>query len=62
MNVQGDEPDIDIEDIKNLDIKMKQNSSSIGTLAAKIEKEEMYKMKMWSKLKLKKNLIKILFH
>src|SRR5210317_1759494 len=42
MNVQGDEPDIDIEDIKNLDIKMKQNSSSIGTLAAKIEKEEMY--------------------
>src|SRR5210317_2163343 len=40
MNVQGDEPDIDIEDIKNLDIKMKQNSSSIGTLAAKIDKEE----------------------
>src|SRR5210317_1635508 len=39
MNVQGDEPDIDIEDIKNLDIEMKQNSSSIGTLAAKIEKE-----------------------
>src|SRR6056300_598016 len=39
MNVQGDEPDIDIEDIKNLDIKMKQNNSSIGTLAAKIEKE-----------------------
>ena len=36
MNIQGDEPAIDIEDIKNLDNKMKVNDSKIGTLAAKI--------------------------
>ena len=38
MNVQGDEPDIDINDIKNLDTKMKMNNSKIGTLAAKISR------------------------
>ena len=43
MNVQGDEPDIEIEDIKNLDIKMKSNKSEIGTLAANIVKEDLYK-------------------
>ena len=42
MNVQGDEPDIDIEDIKNLDNKMKINNSKIGTLAAKIANSKMY--------------------
>ena len=36
MNIQGDEPEIDINDIKNLDDKMKANNSKIGTLAAKI--------------------------
>jgi 3-deoxy-manno-octulosonate cytidylyltransferase (CMP-KDO synthetase) len=58
MNVQGDEPDIDIEDIKNLDIKMKQNSSSIGTLAAKIEKEEMYINENVVKVKIKEEFDK----
>ena len=42
MNVQGDEPDISIIDIKNLDSKMKKNNSKIGTLAAKISKKETY--------------------
>ena len=42
MNIQGDEPDIDINDIKNLDSKMKMNKSKIGTLAAKIPRQEMY--------------------
>ena len=42
MNVQGDEPDIDINDIKNLDNKMKMNNSKIGTLAAKISNSKMY--------------------
>ena len=42
MNVQGDEPDIDINDIKILDSKMKSNNSQIGTLAAKIQNQEMY--------------------
>ena len=36
MNLQGDEPNIDIDDIKMLDDKMKTNNSKIGTLAAKI--------------------------
>ena len=42
MNVQGDEPDIDINDIKNLDKKMKKNNSKIGTLAANILSQKMY--------------------
>jgi 3-deoxy-manno-octulosonate cytidylyltransferase (CMP-KDO synthetase) len=42
MNVQGDEPDIDINDIKTLDSKMRTENSKIGTLAAKISYEKMY--------------------
>ena len=42
MNIQGDEPDIDIDDIKNLDIKMKSSVSKIGTLAANINNKDMY--------------------
>ena len=42
MNIQGDEPEIDIDDIKNLDQKMKLNSSKVGTLAAKILDSKMY--------------------
>ena len=53
MNVQGDEPNIDTQDIKNLDIKMRENNSKIGTLAAKIEKKEMYKDENVVKVKLK---------
>ncbi len=41
MNVQGDEPDIDINDIRNLDIKTKSNNSRIGTLAAKLLGQDM---------------------
>ena len=36
MNIQGDEPAIDIQDIVNLNDKMLKNPSNIGTLAAKI--------------------------
>ena len=42
MNVQGDEPDIDIKDIKLLDTHMKKNNSKIGTLAAHIIDDKMY--------------------
>ena len=42
MNVQGDEPDIDIEDIKALNVKMKLNKSKIGTLAAHIQNKDIY--------------------
>ena len=37
MNLQGDEPTINIEDIKNLNKKMVSNQSRMGTLAAKIK-------------------------
>ena len=37
MNLQGDEPAIDIQDIVNLNDKMLQNPSNLGTLASKIK-------------------------
>ena len=37
MNLQGDEPAIDIQDIVRLNDKMVQNFSNIGTLAATIK-------------------------
>ena len=37
MNLQGDEPAIDIKDIVSLNDKMEQNPSNIGTLAAIIK-------------------------
>ena len=42
MNIQGDEPDIDIDDIRNLNTKMTTYRSKIGTLAAKILNKKMY--------------------
>ena len=36
MNLQGDEPAIEIDDIKSLNDKMVKNHSNLGTLAAKI--------------------------
>ncbi len=42
MNLQGDEPNINIDDIKMLDDKMKTNNSKIGTLAAKILSSKIY--------------------
>tara|TARA_B100000963_G_scaffold213821_1_gene186431 strand:- start:215 stop:946 length:732 start_codon:yes stop_codon:yes gene_type:complete len=40
MNLQGDEPAIDIDDIKSLNDKMANNNSNLGTLAAKIEENK----------------------
>ena len=37
MNLQGDEPSINVEDIINLNKKMVTNQSKMGTLAAKIK-------------------------
>ena len=54
MNVQGDEPDIDINDIRNLDSKMKTNNSKIGTLAAKIINQKMYEDENVVKVKIEK--------
>ena len=53
MNVQGDEPDIDINDIKALDFKMKSNKSNIGTLAAHIQNEKIYYNKNVVKVEIK---------
>ena len=41
LNLQGDEPNIDIEDIINLDNLMKKKSYDIGTLAAEIKDHTM---------------------
>ena len=46
MNLQGDEPAINIEDIVSLKDKMISHQSKIGTLAAKIENEKIFKMKI----------------
>ena len=43
MNLQGDEPLIDIEDIKNLNSLMIKNNSGLGTLASKIKDEKLFK-------------------
>ncbi len=40
MNLQGDEPVIDIEDIKSLNEKMISSQSKLGTLAAKLKNDE----------------------
>ena len=53
MNIQGDEPDIDINDIKILNDKMKINKSKIGTLAAQIHNDEMYENENIVKVKIK---------
>ena len=40
MNLQGDEPAIDIQDIVSLNDKMLHNTADIGTLAAKIKNKK----------------------
>jgi len=55
MNVQGDEPDIDINDIRSLNSKMKLNKAKIGTLAAKIQNDDMYSNQNFVKVKIKES-------
>ena len=56
MNIQGDEPDIDIDDIRNLKSKMITFESKIGTLAAKIQNNKMYTNENVVKVKIKEPL------
>ena len=42
MNLQGDEPLMNIEDIQNLNSKMIETSFDLGTLAAKINNEKVF--------------------
>ena len=58
LNIQGDEPDIDINDIKSLDTKMKISNSKIGTLAARIDNQNMYDNENIVKVKIKEPLNK----
>ncbi len=53
MNIQGDEPDIDVGDIKFLDEQMKKNNSKIGTLAAHIRNNKIFENKNIVKVKIK---------
>ncbi len=53
MNIQGDEPDIQSDDIKALNIKMKSNKSKIGTLASQIQDQEMYENENVVKVKVR---------
>ena len=56
MNLQGDEPAINIEDIINLNKKMIKNRSKMGTLAAKIKKVKDLENENIVKVVTKKNL------
>ena len=58
MNVQGDEPDININDIKILDNKMKKNNSKIGTLAANISRQGIYEDENVVKVKIQESFDK----
>ena len=56
MNLQGDEPAINIEDIVSLNDKMIGYQSKIGTLAAKIENEKDFQNTNIVKVQTKSNL------
>ncbi len=56
MNLQGDEPLIDINDIRNLNNQMIRFHSKLGTLASKISNENIYLNQNVVKVITKKNL------
>ena len=56
MNLQGDEPLINIDDIRNLNKKMIESSSKLGTLASKIQNKALLENPNVVKVLTKKNL------
>ena len=58
MNLQGDEPLMNVEDIRNLKDQMIKNSSQLGTLASKIPDKILFDNQNVVKVKTKKNLDK----
>ena len=56
MNLQGDEPLMNIDDIRNLNDKMKNNQSYLGTLASKIKDKNIYENKNIVKVSTKEKL------
>ncbi len=56
MNIQGDEPLISIDDIKNLNNQMQKNICELGTLAFKISDKRLYENMNVVKVTTKENL------
>ena len=56
MNLQGDEPLINIDDIRNLNKKMIESSSKLGTLASKIQDKALLENPNVVKVLTKENL------
>jgi len=56
MNLQGDEPLMNIEDIRNLNDQMIKNQSQLGTLASKIKDKKLYKNENIVKVNTKEQL------
>ena len=56
MNLQGDEPLMNIEDIRNLNKKMIESSSKLGTLASKIQDKTLFENPSVVKVLTKENL------
>ena len=56
MNLQGDEPLMNIDDIKNLNNHMIKKNCEIGTLASKISNKGIYKNQNMVKVETKENL------
>jgi len=56
MNLQGDEPLMNVDDIRNLNIKMIENSSKLGTLASKIQDKALLENPNVVKVLTKENL------
>ena len=61
MNLQGDEPLMNIDDIRNLNKKMIESSSKLGTLASKIQNKALLENPNVVKVLTKKNLNQINF-
>ena len=56
LNLQGDEPLMNIEDIRNLNDQMIKNNAQLGTLASKILNKELIKNQNVVKVTTKENL------
>ena len=61
MNLQGDEPLMNIEDIQNLHTKMINSNSEIGTLASNINNKDLYNQLNVVKVETKESLDKLKF-
>ena len=61
MNLQGDEPLMNVDDIKQLNTQMIKNNSDLGTLASAITDKGLYENKSVVKVKTKESLTNINF-